>query len=66
LPQARDEQQVIAALRPIEHELLAQAVRLFARGELAPGRGRATADWPTGLRAGRSTNGQRSAGPSEG
>ncbi len=66
LPQARDEQQVIAALRPLEHELLAQAVRLFARGELAPGRGRTTADWPTGLRAGRSTSEQRSAGPSEG
>lgn len=35
LPDARSEEQVLAALRPLEHELLPQAVRLFARGELA-------------------------------
>jgi phosphoribosylglycinamide formyltransferase-1 len=64
LPDARDEHEVLSALRPLEHALLPQAVRLFARGALridaadprhplaarAPG---ATADWPTDLRAGR-------------
>jgi phosphoribosylglycinamide formyltransferase-1 len=35
LPQARREEQVLGALRPLEHALLPQAVRLFARGELA-------------------------------
>ncbi len=34
LPGARDPHEVLAVLRPLEHELLAQAVRLFARGEL--------------------------------
>jgi len=34
LPQASDADEVLAALRPLEHELLAQAVRLFARGAL--------------------------------
>jgi phosphoribosylglycinamide formyltransferase-1 len=34
LPDARDPEAVRAALRPLEHELLAQAVRLFARGAL--------------------------------
>jgi phosphoribosylglycinamide formyltransferase 1 len=34
LPDAREPQEVLAALRPLEHELLARAVRLFARGEL--------------------------------
>lgn len=64
LPEARDEQQVLSALRPLEHALLPQAVRLFARGELhidpadprRPGGSRpasSSADWPVGLRAGR-------------
>ncbi|HWG07466.1 MAG TPA: phosphoribosylglycinamide formyltransferase [Solirubrobacteraceae bacterium] len=35
LPQARDEEEVLAALRPLEHALLPEAVRLFARGELS-------------------------------
>jgi phosphoribosylglycinamide formyltransferase 1 len=35
LPGAREEQEVLNALRPLEHELLPKAVRLFARGELA-------------------------------
>jgi len=34
LPGARDEDEVLGALRPLEHELLADAVRMFARGEL--------------------------------
>jgi phosphoribosylglycinamide formyltransferase-1 len=34
LPAARSEQQVLGALRPLEHALLPEAVRLFARGEL--------------------------------
>ena len=32
LPQAREEPQVLAALRPLEHTLLPEAVRLIARG----------------------------------
>jgi phosphoribosylglycinamide formyltransferase 1 len=36
LPYARDPGEVLAALRPLEHALLPEAVRLFARGELAP------------------------------
>jgi len=36
LPDARDQDQVLSALRPLEHELLPQAVRLFARGALRP------------------------------
>jgi phosphoribosylglycinamide formyltransferase 1 len=35
LPGARDEDEVLGALRPLEHALLADAVRMFARGELA-------------------------------
>ncbi len=35
LPDARDPEQVMQALRPLEHELLTEAVRLFARGTLA-------------------------------
>jgi phosphoribosylglycinamide formyltransferase-1 len=35
LPGARTEEQVLDALRPLEHALLPEAVRLFARGELA-------------------------------
>jgi len=35
LPHARKEDDVLSALRPLEHELLPQAVRLFARGALA-------------------------------
>jgi phosphoribosylglycinamide formyltransferase 1 len=35
LPDAREPQEVLAALRPLEHGLLAEAVRLFARGALA-------------------------------
>lgn len=34
LPDAHDPDQVLAALRPIEHALLPEAVRLFARGAL--------------------------------
>jgi phosphoribosylglycinamide formyltransferase-1 len=34
LPDASDPQEVLAALRPLEHELLPAAVRLFARGAL--------------------------------
>jgi len=35
LPDAREPEQVLAALRPLEHALLPQAVRLFAGGQLA-------------------------------
>jgi phosphoribosylglycinamide formyltransferase 1 len=35
LPSARDPREVLAALRPLEHELLPLAVSLFARGALA-------------------------------
>jgi phosphoribosylglycinamide formyltransferase-1 len=34
LPDARDADEVVAALRPVEHALLPEAVRLFARGAL--------------------------------
>jgi phosphoribosylglycinamide formyltransferase-1 len=34
LPAARAPAEVVAALRPIEHELLPEAVRMFARGSL--------------------------------
>jgi phosphoribosylglycinamide formyltransferase-1 len=34
LPQAREAEEVRAALRPLEHALLSEAVRRFARGEL--------------------------------
>jgi phosphoribosylglycinamide formyltransferase 1 len=34
LPDAREPEEVLAALRPLEHALLAEAVRLFARGAL--------------------------------
>ena len=34
LPSARDPEQVLAALRPLEHELLPSAVRLIASGSL--------------------------------
>lgn len=34
LPDARDPEEVLQALRPLEHSLLPQAVRLFARGAL--------------------------------
>lgn len=34
LPDARDAEEVLAALRPIEHALLPQAVRLFASGSI--------------------------------
>src|SRR4029077_13029208 len=34
LPGATDPAEVLAALRPLEHSLLPEAVRLFARGEL--------------------------------
>jgi phosphoribosylglycinamide formyltransferase-1 len=34
LPRAREPDEVLAALRPIEHELLPEAVRMFARGAL--------------------------------
>ena len=35
VPDARDPADVLAALRPLEHALLPEAVRLFARGALA-------------------------------
>jgi phosphoribosylglycinamide formyltransferase-1 len=35
LPHARDPDEVLAALRPLEHSLLPDAVRRFARGELS-------------------------------
>jgi phosphoribosylglycinamide formyltransferase-1 len=35
LPDAREPDEVLAALRPLEHRLLPEAVRLFARGALA-------------------------------
>jgi phosphoribosylglycinamide formyltransferase-1 len=35
LPDAREAEEVMRALRPLEHELLTEAVRLFARGALA-------------------------------
>jgi len=34
LPDARGPEEVLAAIRPLEHALLAEAVRLFARGAL--------------------------------
>ncbi len=34
LPDARDPEEVLAALRPLEHALLGEAVRAFARGAL--------------------------------
>jgi phosphoribosylglycinamide formyltransferase-1 len=34
LPDARDPGEVLAALRPLEHSLLSEAVRLFARGAI--------------------------------
>jgi phosphoribosylglycinamide formyltransferase-1 len=36
LPHARAEDEVLSALHPLEHALLAEAVRLLARGALAP------------------------------
>jgi phosphoribosylglycinamide formyltransferase-1 len=36
LPDAREPEEVLAALRPLEHALLPEAVRLFARGALHP------------------------------
>jgi phosphoribosylglycinamide formyltransferase 1 len=67
LPHAREPGEVLSALRPLEHALLPEAVRMFARGELAidPGDPRhprraapptVTADWPTGLRARRAAS----------
>jgi phosphoribosylglycinamide formyltransferase 1 len=35
LPHAREQADVLSALRPLEHALLGEAVRMFARGELA-------------------------------
>jgi phosphoribosylglycinamide formyltransferase-1 len=35
LPHAREPEEVLAALRPLEHTLLPEAVRLFARGALS-------------------------------
>jgi phosphoribosylglycinamide formyltransferase 1 len=37
LPDAEDRDEVLAALRPLEHSLLPEAVRLFARGALRRG-----------------------------
>ncbi len=55
LAQAREPDEVLGALRPLEHGLLGEAVRMFARGELTigAGPGPTAADWPAGLRAGR-------------
>jgi phosphoribosylglycinamide formyltransferase-1 len=36
LPDARSPEEVLAALRPLEHSLLPRAVALYARGALAP------------------------------
>jgi phosphoribosylglycinamide formyltransferase 1 len=36
LSHATEEQEVLSALRPLEHGLLAEAVRLYARGALVP------------------------------
>jgi phosphoribosylglycinamide formyltransferase-1 len=36
LPDARESDEVLASLRPLEHALLPEAVRLFARGALRP------------------------------
>jgi len=69
LPDAREEREVLDALRPLEHALLAQAVRLFARGALAidPADPRhplaarprgAGADWPADLRVARPERGR--------
>jgi phosphoribosylglycinamide formyltransferase-1 len=68
LPHAREPGEVLSALRPLEHALLPEAVRMFARGELEidesdPRHPRrtpvpnddASADWPTGLRARRAS-----------
>jgi phosphoribosylglycinamide formyltransferase-1 len=67
LPDAREPQEVLEALRPLEHALLPQAVRLFAQGRLQfdpadprrpLGDGKQqNAEWPTGLRAGRAAGG---------
>ena len=74
LADAREKSEVLSALRPLEHALLAQAVRLFARGALridaadprhplgAPARD-ASADWPDG--PARSARGGRFARPDE-
>ena len=67
LPAARDEREVLSALRPLEHALLTHAVRLFARGALridpddprhplAARSADSNADWPAGLRAGHQAN----------
>jgi phosphoribosylglycinamide formyltransferase 1 len=48
LPDAREPGEVLAALRPLEHALLAEAVRLFAHGEL-----KADAQNPRRIVAGR-------------
>jgi phosphoribosylglycinamide formyltransferase-1 len=67
LPDARDEHEVLSALRPLEHALLTHAVRLFARGALridpddprhplAARSADSNADWPAGLRAGHQAN----------
>ncbi len=49
LPDAREPGEVLAALRPLEHELLPRAVKLFARGALGadPGNPRRTTVEPT-------------------
>jgi len=52
LPHVREEGEVLAALRPLEHSLLSEAVRLYAQGRLAidpadPRRPRAPGD-PSG------------------
>jgi len=79
LPHAREEHEVLSALRPLEHALLPHAVRLFARGglaihaenprhPLAARRKDSSADWPEGLRAGRPADGpgEAATGPDEG
>jgi phosphoribosylglycinamide formyltransferase-1 len=54
LPGAHDARQVLEALRPLEHTLLPEAVRLFARGALSvdPGNARRVVVAPGGAPAG--------------
>jgi len=80
LPHLREQGEVLSALRPLEHALLPEAVRMFARGELAidpsdprhprralsPPANEASADSPAGLRARRSASGASDAGDTSG
>jgi phosphoribosylglycinamide formyltransferase-1 len=59
LPDAREPEEVLAALRPLEHELLPRAVALFARGALVadPENPRRTLVDASAARAGDRTDG---------